>query len=38
MVLMPLNDMFGISRKIEDPKERRRLRKIMEKLTVPEGM
>ncbi|CAN5374265.1 ribonuclease G [soil metagenome] len=38
MVLMPLNEMFGISRKIEDPKERRRLRRIMEKLTVPEGM
>ena len=29
---------FGISRKIEDPAERARLRKMMEKLTVPEGM
>lgn len=39
MVLMPRNDQFGISRKIDDPKERARLRKIMaEKLTVPEGM
>jgi len=38
MVLMPLNDMFGISRKIEERKERDRLRKIMERLTVPEGM
>ncbi|MCB1085924.1 MAG: ribonuclease E/G, partial [Verrucomicrobiae bacterium] len=38
MVLMPRNDQFGISRKIEDPKERTRLRKLMEKLTVPEGM
>ncbi len=39
MVLMPRNDQHGISRKIEDPKERTRLRKIMsEKLTVPEGM
>lgn len=38
MVLMPLNEMWGISRKIDDPKERKRLRKIMEKLTVPEGM
>ena len=38
MVLTPLNEMWGISRKIEDPKERKRLRKIMEKLTVPEGM
>ena len=39
MVLMPRNDQFGISRKIEDPKERSRLRKIMsEKLTVPDNM
>ncbi len=39
MVLMPRNDQLGISRKIEDPKERARLRKIMaEKLTVPEKM
>ena len=38
MVLMPRNDQFGISRKIEDPKERMRLRRIMEKLSVPESM
>ncbi len=39
MVLMPRNDQLGISRKIEDPKERARLRKIMgEKLTIPEKM
>ncbi len=39
MVLMPRNDQFGVSRKIEDPKERARLRKIMaEKLTVPDNM
>ncbi|MGK0189532.1 MAG: ribonuclease G [Verrucomicrobiales bacterium] len=38
MVLMPLNDQFGISRKIEAPEERKRLRRIMEKLTVPESM
>ena len=38
MVLMPRNDQFGISRKIEEPKERARLRKIMERLSVPEGM
>ncbi len=38
MVLMPRNDQLGISRKIEDPKERARLRKIMaEKMTIPEG-
>ncbi len=38
LVLMPYTEQFGISRKIDDPKERQRLRKIMEKLTVPEGM
>ncbi|MBL9146046.1 MAG: Rne/Rng family ribonuclease [Verrucomicrobiaceae bacterium] len=38
LVLMPLNDQFGISRKVEDPKERARLRTILEKLDLPEGM
>ena len=38
LVLMPFNDQFGISRKIEDPKERERLRKILRELEVPEGM
>jgi ribonuclease G len=38
LVLMPLNDQFGISRKVEDPKERARLRAILEKLDLPEGM
>ena len=38
LVLMPFNDQFGISRKIEDPKERERLRKILRGLDVPEGM
>jgi ribonuclease G len=38
LVLMPFNDQFGISRKIEDPKERDRLRKILKELDVPEGM
>jgi len=38
LVLMPLNEQFGISRKVDDPKERKRLRKILEKLSVPEGM
>ena len=38
MVLMPRNDQFGISKKIEEPKERLRLRRIMERLSVPEGM
>ena len=38
LVLMPFTDQFGISRKIEDPKERLRLRQIMQKLNVPDGM
>ncbi len=38
IVLMPFTDQFGISRKIDDPKERQRLRKIVQKLNVPEGM
>lgn len=38
LVLMPQNDACGISRKIEDPKERARLRSIIEKLSLPEGM
>lgn len=38
IVLMPFTDQFGISRKIDDPKERQRLRQIVQKLHVPEGM
>lgn len=38
LVLMPYTEQFGISRKIEDPKERARLRKIIQNLSVPEGM
>jgi ribonuclease G len=38
LVLMPFNDQFGISRKIDDPKERDRLRKVLRGLEVPEGM
>jgi ribonuclease G len=38
LVFMPYNDQCGISRKIEDPKERQRLRKILEELTIPDGM
>ncbi len=38
LVLMPYSEQFGISRKIEDPKERARLRNIMSKLDVPDGM
>ncbi len=38
LVLMPYNEQCGISRKIDDPKERDRLRKILRELEVPEGM
>ncbi len=38
LVLMPFSDECGISRKIEDPKERTRLRQLVNKLTIPEGM
>jgi len=38
LVLMPFNDQCGISRKIDDPKERERLRKILRDLEIPEGM
>ena len=38
LVLMPFSEQSGISRKIEDPKERDRLRKILRELEVPEGM
>lgn len=38
LVLMPFNDQCGISRKIDDPAERDRLRKILRELDVPEGM
>jgi len=38
LVLMPYSDQCGISRKIEDPKERQRLRQLVNELTIPEGM
>lgn len=38
LVLTPFTDVFGISRKIEDPAERKRLRKILNELEVPDGM
>ncbi len=37
VVLMPGSDTLGISRKIEDEKERNRLKEILEKLNLPEG-
>src|SRR6266576_7040883 len=38
LVLMPFSDHSGISRKIESPKERERLRKILRELDIPEGV
>ncbi|GAB4171596.1 MAG: ribonuclease G [Terrimicrobiaceae bacterium] len=38
LVLMPFNDQCGISRKIDEPKECDRLRKILRELDIPEGM
>src|SRR3977135_116169 len=38
LVLMPFSDRSGISRKIEDPKERDRLRKILRQLEIPGGL
>src|SRR3984957_16886323 len=38
LVLMPFSDQCGISRKIEDPKERQRLRQILTGLDLPDGM
>jgi len=38
LVLLPNSDQSGISRKIENPQERQRLKKILRKLSIPEGM
>lgn len=38
LVLTPHAGTLGISRKIEDPKERNRLKNILRNLTLPEGM
>jgi ribonuclease G len=38
LVLMPHSDQCGISRKIEDPRERQRLKQLINELTIPEGM
>lgn len=38
LVLMPCMSRTGVSRKIEDEKERRRLKKILQQLDVPPGM
>lgn len=38
LVLLPTSDQSGISRKIEQPEERQRLKKIVRELSIPEGM
>src|SRR5213080_3219818 len=38
LVLMPFSDHSGISRKIENPKERERLRKVLRELDIPDGV
>src|ERR1700690_1864925 len=38
LVLLPNSDQSGISRKIENPQERQRLKKILRELAIPEGM
>src|SRR5216110_3002017 len=38
LVFMPYGDRSGISRKIEEPKERERLRKILRQLDIPDGV
>ena len=38
LVLMPFNGQCGISRKIESNRERNRLKQILRKLSIPEGM
>src|SRR5262249_61442352 len=35
---MPFSDRSGVSRKIEDAKERNRLRKVLRELDIPEGI
>src|SRR5438034_5287502 len=38
LVLMPFSDRSGVSRKIENQKERERLRKIVRELEIPDGV
>jgi len=38
LVLLPNSDQSGISRKIESPQERQRLKKILRELNIPDGM
>jgi ribonuclease G len=38
LVLLPNSDKSGISRKIEHPEERQRLKRILRELSIPDGM
>ncbi len=38
LILTPFSDGCGISRKIEDPMERKRLKTLINELTIPEGV
>jgi ribonuclease G len=38
LILTPFSDGCGISRKIEDPQERKRLKTLINELTIPEGV
>jgi ribonuclease G len=38
LVLLPNSDQSGISRKIENPDERQRLKKILREINIPEGI
>ena len=38
LVLLPNSDQSGISRKIENPDERKRLKKVLRELHIPDGM
>jgi ribonuclease E len=37
LVMMPEMDRVGVSRKVEDPEQRRKMRKIIDTLTLPDG-
>jgi ribonuclease G len=38
LILLPNSDQSGISRKIENPEERQRLKKILREINIPDGM
>src|SRR6185436_10217528 len=38
LVLLPNSDQSGISRKIENPEERKRLKRILRELSIPDSM